>query len=286
MMQTRRLDLHLHSSASDGTDSPKELAAKIREGGFSVFALTDHDTYKGCDEIAPLISGDPELHFIYGIEFSCRDDRGKYHILGYGFDPRSRAISELVERTHENRLFKARARFAFLEEHFGFKFTEGDKREFFSNLNPGKPHLGNLLARKGYARDRNDAIYNYINRSKVRSPYIGPKTAIEAIRGAGGIPVLAHPIFGDGGQNLGAEELAERVDRLMGCGLAGLECYYSRHTAEQRDFLLKMASDRGLYVSAGSDYHGGNKKVRLGETGLTEDMEPADGLLRLLEVLT
>ena len=120
-----RIDLHMHSTVSDGTDTPAELLRHVREAGITLFALTDHDAVRGCAMIRELrTEDDPKL--VTGVEFSCRDEEGKYHILGYRFDPDSAAIREVVDLGHRYRMEKTEARIAFLRDRFGFTFTAED----------------------------------------------------------------------------------------------------------------------------------------------------------------
>ena len=262
------LDLHMHSKASDGTDNPAEILLRARKAGLSWFSLTDHDTYEGCEEIAEQIPADSSPRFVYGVEFSCKDQKGKYHILGYDFDPDSSAMREIVKKAHENRIEKVNGRMVFLKDRFGFSFSEEDLEELMRNPNPGKPHIGNLMVKYGYAKTKDQAIRDYVNQYHSKKKlYVEPEEAIRAILAGGGIPILAHPVFGDGGQNLNREELMERVCRLCAAGLAGLECYYNRYTSGQQEMLLSLAEKKDLYASAGSDYHGANKKVRFGDIG-------------------
>jgi len=268
-----RIDLHMHTTASDGTDTPEEILEKVRKAGIGLFSVTDHDAIRGCGIIRGLLGpGDPL--FITGVEFSCRKNRRcpdreeKYHILGYGFDPDSGPIRRVVELGHSYRMQKLEARLVFLKEEFGFVFPEKDKEHLRSMDNPGKPHIGNLMVQCGYARSKDEAIREYLNRHHYKGKYVKPEEAIEGILGSGGIPVLAHPAFGDGDQNIRGEELEQRICKLKGFGLQGLEVYYSRFTPEIREELLALAERYDLYITAGSDYHGANKTVNLGETGL------------------
>ncbi len=279
-----RVDLHIHSRASDGTKTPAQIADEIHDNGLLFFALTDHDTYQGCEE---LIRQRPEEagSFVFGIEFSCKDELGKYHILGYHFDPDHLAMRQIVEEAHDNRVFKVLARLRFLREEFGFTFTTDEMDELMANPNPGKPHIANLMLRHHYAEDRSEAISKYINRYHGKSPHVTPEHAIRAVTEAGGIPVLAHSYFGDGSQDFGLEEVKARVDRLEAFGLQGLECCYTRYTDRQREDLLLLAKERGLYVTAGSDYHGNNKKVMLGDTGLMPQDPVPEGLVRFLKAV-
>ena len=121
----KTIDLHMHSTVSDGSNTPLELLVCVRQAGLELFALTDHDAYKGSLQMIGLLQeGDPA--FITGVEFSCRDREGQYHILGYGYDPESAPIRQVVEEGHRVRMKKVLARLDFLREHFGFRFPEED----------------------------------------------------------------------------------------------------------------------------------------------------------------
>lgn len=262
-----RIDLHLHSAVSDGTDSPAELLEKVRAAGLRVFSLTDHDAFKGCLTVRDLLrDGDPA--FLTGVEFSCRDELGKYHVLGYGYDPAAASMQALSARGHGFRIKKLKARLEFLKREFGFTFPPEETEGLFLLDNPGKPHLGNLMVRHGFAPTKEDAIDNYLNRLRLRGDYLRPEEAIRGILDAGGVPVLAHPCYGDGDQLILGDELRERVLRLTGFGLQGLEACYSGFTRPLRDQVLALTEELGLYATAGSDYHGSNKMVILGDTGL------------------
>ena len=281
MKPDEKIDLHMHTTVSDGTDSPEQIVARVREAGITLFSVTDHDAVKAGRIIPPLLAeGDPA--FITGAEFSCRDGEGKYHILGYGDDPDAETMRELVETGHRLRIGKVRARLDFLKKEFGFSFPEEDLRRLFELDNPGKPHIANLMVRLGYAENKDQAIREYINRIRFRNEYFRPEQAIGAILGGGGIPVLAHPSYGDGDQLVLGEEMDARLRRLMGFGLQGVEAFYSGFTPRLCREMLSFAERYGLYVTAGSDYHGQNKLIRLGDTGLDSAAEAPEGLTRFL----
>ena len=276
-----KIDLHMHSTVSDGTETPEKLLEHVRETGLVLFSVTDHDAVKAARILPPLLrAGDPE--FLSGAEFSCRDGEGKYHILGYGFDPDSPPMRELVALGHGYRMKKVQERLDFLKEKFGFRFPAEEERALLALDNPGKPHIANLMVRLGYAATKEQAIHAYIDRIRFAEEYVRPEEAIRGILGGGGVPVLAHPCFGDGDQLILGEELEARVRRLRDMGLQGLEAYYSGFTPPLRRQVLSLAERFGLYVTAGSDYHGANKLVPLGDTGLEPDDTPAEGLLRFL----
>ena len=122
----KKIDLHMHSTVSDGSNTPAELLDCVRQSGLELFALTDHDACKGSLQMIELLQeGDPG--FITGVEFSCRDAEGQYHILGYGYDPASAPIREVIDNGHRVRMEKVQARLAFLRDRFGFDFP----RDFF-----------------------------------------------------------------------------------------------------------------------------------------------------------
>ena len=282
MAAYNRIDLHMHCEISDGTDTPQMLLENVRKAGINVFSLTDHDAVKG-SLIIPRIRREGDPRFINGVEFSCKDDEGKYHILGYGYDPESEPIRQIVEESHGYRMEKVRNRLRFLEEQFGFTFPDSDLAELLALDNPGKPHIGNLMVKHGYVKTKEEGIKDYINKVRLRTQYLSPEKAIRGILEGGGIPVLAHPSYGDGDQLILGDEMDERIRRLMGYGLKGLEGFYSGFTKVIRSEILGFAQSYGLYVTAGSDYHGGNKIIELGDTGLTEAEEWPDGLMRFLE---
>ena len=272
----------MHSTISDGTDTPEELLERIREAGIRIFALTDHDAVKGYERIRRLLSEDDPV-LLSGVEFSCRDEEGKYHILGYGFDPESASVQNVVETGHRLRMKKLSARLEFLHSAFGITFPEEEVRRLFSQENPGKPHVGNLMVKCGYAKTKEDAIREYINRARIRSEYVRPEEAIQGILQGGGIPVLAHPFFGSGDELIIGKEMEQRLRRLIGFGLQGIEAFYSGFSPKLQAEALELAEKYRLYVTAGSDYHGKNKLVMLGSTGFDQTMEVPDGMRRFLE---
>lgn len=276
-----KIDLHMHTTVSDGSDTPEAIIANVRDAGITVFSVTDHDAIKGCQAVQNrLKQGDPA--FICGVEFSCKDDQGQYHILGYAYDPDSKSIQGVVDRGHSLRMKKVQARLDFIKDAFGFVFPEKEIRNLLSMDNPGKPHIGNLMVKHGYAATKEIAIREYINRIHFRSEYVRPEEAITGILGAGGIPVLAHPFFGSGDQLIVGAEMEDRLKRLIGYGLQGVEAFYSGFSAKLTGEMLALAERYDLYVTAGSDYHGTNKLIALGDTGMEDHAPPVPGMERFL----
>ncbi len=271
------MDMHIHSSFSDGTDTPPEILDLVVSTGVRLFSITDHDETAGCEEIVPLlrqVSPDRRPAFVRGIEFSCRDELGRYHILGYGYEPEGGAVTALAERVHGFRMKKLEGRLKYLRETSGVEITEQEEDELRALRNPGKPHLGALLVSKGLSPDLSEAITTYLNPYHEEQGYISPGEAIRNILEDGGMPVLAHPWFGDGGQHFDSNELGARISRLMEMGLGGLECRSPKNTPEQSCMLLDIADREGLAASFGSDYHGSLKPVGLlGHGAVPEDFE-------------
>ena len=282
MNYPEKIDLHLHTVISDGTDTPEELLANVKKAGVELFSVTDHDAVRGCEIIQPLLrKGDPPC--IPGVEFSCRDELGKYHILGYAYDLKAKPIREIVMKGHENRMYKVWDRLDGLEKMFRITFPEEEIMKLLGRSNPGKPHLANLMVQYGYAPNKEVAIREFIDALKIKSRYVRPEEAIRAILDSGGIPVLAHPSFGSGEQRITGRDMEARLNRLMEFGLQGVEAFYSQFTEELVRELLEFAARFDLYVTAGSDYHGKNKTNALGITLLEKVAEKPEGMRRFLD---
>jgi len=278
------IDLHIHTTVSDGTDTPEEAVEKVRGAGLSLFSVTDHDAIKAAKTVPALLgAGDPR--FVSGVEFSCRDGKGKYHVLGYGFNPASEALNRVVSHGKMLRSGKLLDRVAILREKYGIEFPEDEIFRLLSECNPGKPHLANLMIRYGYVSSIGEAMDKYLNLLPSAPEYVSPEEAIDGILRGGGIPVLAHPLFGSGRERLDESEMIRRLDRLTGYGLLGVEAFYSGFSPEQIKATLELAGKYDLLVTAGSDYHGTNKTVKLGETGLPAPSEYPAAFLRFLDRL-
>ena len=276
-----KIDLHMHSTCSDGTDTPEQLLENVRKAGITFFSVTDHDSVEAAGMMADIRSvNDP--FFISGVELSCKDEDGQYHILGYGIDPQARPIRNVVHKAHNIRMDKVAMRLRKLKEDFGITFPEEEVELLLAQPNPGKPHIGNLMVRYGYTESKEQAFREYLNDMRIPSGYVRPEEAIKAILDSGGVPVLAHPFYGSGDQLILGAEMEERLRKLVRFGLEGTEAYYSGFTEKLTRQMLALADAFGLYVTAGSDYHGTNKMVKLGETGLEETTERPENLRRCI----
>ncbi len=278
------IDLHMHSTASDGTDSPVEILEKVKEAGIRIFSLTDHDTAEGVKEIMPLIPDD--ITFIPGIEFTCLTEAGKCHILGYGYDLKNPAFNALIEEGNSRRKNKLNKRIRFLKEEFGIEFSDDEIAELKTVKSAGKPHIANLLIRRGVAPDKKTAIRDFIEPCKTGTDRLDGTETVKTILEAGGVPVWAHPLGGTGEDPVLPDAFKEQLKVLKKAGLMGLECYYSKYGAEEIGFIQSYASAMNLLLSGGSDYHGKNKTVKLLElnkAGFPVDRERLTVLKELLD---
>ena len=277
------VDLHIHTTASDGSDSPALLLENLKKAGITTFSITDHDTIDGALEMEKLVTD--EFRFIRGIEFSCETPAGKCHILGYAFDPGHPAFRAALAEGAALRQEKLRERLAFLEETLHIRFTEEELSWISGLKSPGKPHFGKLLVDREISPSIDAAIQTYINPHKPRRDRIDGSTAVSAILRSGGIPVWAHPLGGEGEKRLTVEQFQAQLHYLMGLGIQGLECHYSRYSQSDIQFLTSQARTHGLLVSGGSDYHGIHKRdLPLGKL-CTDNTPPASEALTILKKL-
>ena len=274
-----KADLHIHTTASDGADLPRVLAEKIAAAGLELFSVTDHDTIAGALEMENIVPDG--VRYIRGVEFSCVSPAGKCHILGYGYDPDHPALLEALAEGRRLRLEKLDRRLEQLRRDHGIVLTVAERSWLMSLGSPGKPHLGQIIRNRGLAPDLDGAIRNFIRDVPGRDR-IEASMAIGAITAAGGFPVWAHPLGGEGEKRLTEEKFESLLQTLLGYGLRGLECRYSRYGRKESEFLLDHAARLGLTPTGGSDYHGSNKKdIQLGQLGYdwTVDTEKLYGII-------
>lgn len=262
-------DLHIHTTASDGSDTPRALAGKL--AGLELFSVTDHDTIEGALAMETLVPDG--VRYLRGVEFSCITPAGKCHILGYNYDPDCPQFRAALEEGRQLRLDKLRRRLDRLKTEFGIELTDAELSWLKSQNSPGKPHLGRILVDRGLASNLDEAIGHYLKQDPPGRDRIEAKTAVDAILAAGGFPVWAHPLGGEGEKRLTSEKFEALFAHLLDCGIKGLECRYSRYGRAEREFLLARASSAGLVPTGGSDYHGINKPdLKIGCLG-TDDGE-------------
>ncbi len=258
------IDLHLHTYYSDGTMSPEELVRYAKERGAETIAITDHD---GMGGLAEGMEAGKRLgvNVIPGIELSTEDDERIYmHILGYCFDPKNDTLKAEVELIRRKRAERNEKLLAALRE-IGCQLSREDLQLRAGQDYVGKPTFALALMRKGYVSSPKEAFKEgrFMRSDEVRRVHrekISTRRAIELIRAAGGLPVLAHPmkishLVKREGESF-FEKLDGQLEKLKNWGLAGMECYYSGHLPEETDQLVHMAGTHDLIVTAGSDFHG------------------------------
>jgi predicted metal-dependent phosphoesterase TrpH len=269
-----RIDLHTHSTASDGTDSPAGLVAAAAAAGIDVLAITDHDTTAGWDEAAGALPAGMRL--VRGAEFSCTSPTGRgdrdvsVHLLGYLFDPAHAAIVAEQTRLRAERVERLQR---MIEKMAGDGYPV-DVETVFALLpegaSAGRPHLARALVAAGVVESVNEAFATLLHNG---SPYYVPKvdtpvvTAIEMVRAAGGVAVFAHPLARKRGRVVEPSVIVE----LVGAGLTGVEVDHPDHDPADRDLLRGLAADAGLVTTGSSDYHGTNKTTPIAAETTGED---------------
>ena len=253
------IDLHTHSSASDGTFTPAEVYASALEVNLTAVALTDHDTVSGLDEFLAAAVDHPECAAVPGVEIACQLENKEIHLLGLFVDRRSKVLLELLEFCRNERM--KRNRDIFLKLHFlGYDLNIG-MEEFCGKdlLEIGRPHFARALVnRYGFTTIQScfDKLLGHNKPAWVKRKYPLPEEVINAIHLAGGVAVWAHPISRDVPDKA---FLIRMVRRLKKMGLDGIEAYYSMFSGRETALISEVAEQYGLMLSGGSDFHGENR---------------------------
>lgn len=276
------VDLHTHSTHSDGTYSPEELINLAKKIGLKGLALTDHDTISGLKE-AFEYANQVNLPFLCGIEISIKYEKnGHFHLLGYFLSPEIPELDSVLQKLKEARKNRNKKLIEKLQN-IGIDITY----EELLNLGKGeigRPHIANLLVKKKVVKNVQEAFDKYLKKGAIAyvpKALLTPEEGIAIITKAKGIPVLAHPIS----LSLSEEELFDYLKYLKDLGLKGVEAYYSEHTREFTNFLLDCAKKLNLCVTGGSDFHGENKPdIKLG-TGFGNLRVPEECFTNLVNML-
>lgn len=250
-----RIDLHTHTTASDGLLAPVALVAEARAHGVGLLAVCDHDTTAGLDEA---IAAGPTsgVEVWPGVELSCDVEAGEVHILGYFIDRQLPWFQALLERLREGRARRAERMVERLAA-LGVPVALGRVRAFAGDGAIGRPHVARALVEAGHVQTIGEAFDRFIGRTGpayVERVKVTPAQAVQIIRAAGGLAVLAHPGWG-------AQE--GLVPELVAAGLDGIEVYYPDHTPDQVAHYAALARAYGLLVTGGTDFHGGGLATRV-----------------------
>jgi predicted metal-dependent phosphoesterase TrpH len=266
------IDLHTHSLASDGTDTPGELINKAHARGISVLGLMDHDTVAGWDEAISYLR--PGMSLVLGSEISCQTlDGTSVHMLGMLFDRENSALAEVLSTTRDNRLTRMNRIVARLNE-AGFEITIED---VLAQLAPGatlgRPHLADALIAKKIVASREEAFTELLhNNSKYYISHYSPtpEDAIKLIKQAGGVAVIAHPLASLRGRTVSIESFKSMVE----AGLDGIEISHRDQSEDERQLLREIVEQYDIIATGSSDYHGNGKLNQLAEfTTTPEDFE-------------
>ena len=273
-----KFDLHLHSDNSDGSASVKELVETVIKSGIKIFALTDHDTVNGLKDVKV-----PEgLMFIKGVELTCKIDDINCHILGYNINPEAKGLTDLIELGKKLRRQKLETRIKYLKDVWNIEFIKEELDWLYSRKSVVKTHIANILVNRGLSDNNVNAMKKYLDGCKTGNTKFDGREAINVIKASGGIPVWAHSLGGEGEKHLTEKEYFPQLKTMIECGIRGLECYYSRYTKEECDFLIKCAQDNNLLISGGSDWHGTNKTVPIGRLN-SDDIEISSDEISILD---
>ena len=247
-----KIDLHTHSTYSDGTDKPSELINKALAAGITIIGLTDHDSIGGWQEAIDSLR--PGISLVPGAEISCQTTDGiSVHILGLLFDSSNSELMNTLEKTRENRHGRMEKIIARINE-AGIDIT----------MTLGRPHLADALVKKGVVASRDEAFTQMLhNNSKYYVSHYSPtpEAAIALIKAAGGVSVIAHPMASHRGRTISLETFGSLIDS----GLDGIEVDHRDHSPDEKKQLIALASGSNLVMTGASDYHGNGKLNSLGE---------------------
>ena len=284
MKEEKLIDLHTHTTSSDGDLSPQELIRLAIDKRIGIIAITDHDTIEGIKKVnrnedIVVASG---IKIINGIELSAKTDKGRMHILGYDIDLENSSLNKKMINLKDNSINSVLSIMEQIKRDYGIKFSYEDIKELVNaNHNLGRPDLAKLCVKYGYATTFQDAFDKYLidahNKTRQTSKGWQYQECLELITNSGGIPVLAHPKS----LELSEKEFLILLNEMISHGLQGIEVYHSSHTKEEREFFMEIANRYGLLVSGGSDYHGKSVKpeIELG-SGINNNV-----LVRKLSIL-
>jgi predicted metal-dependent phosphoesterase TrpH len=245
-----RVDLHVHSTASDGKYAPEEIVRKAAALGIRYLSLTDHDSVDGIESAVKAARAFPHLTFIPGVEVSTDVAEGEIHILGYFIDYHNRELADSLKRFRNSREGRARGMVDKLAG-LGMAIDWKRVREIAGDGAIGRPHIAQVMLEKGYIDSFKEAFDEYIGRdgpAYVEREKMTPEEAVALVLRSGGLPGLAHPFT--------VKNMEKWVTDLKAAGLIGIEAYYKDNTPEETEATLKIADKFGLIATGGTDFHG------------------------------
>jgi len=270
-----RVDLHIHSTASDGKFTPEEIIGKAAALGLKYIALADHDSVDGIVPAVKAARAFPQLTFIPGVEVSTDVPEGEIHILGYFIDYSSKNLADTLKRFRTSREGRARGMVEKLAE-LGIDIDWGRVQEIAGEGAIGRPHIAQAMLEKGYIESFKEAFDKYIGRegpAYVEREKMTPEEAVALVVRSGGIPVLAHPFTVKGPE--------QWLSALKAAGLVGIEAYYKDNTPENTRDTLALAKKYGLIVTGGSDFHGIEDSGEVGIGGVDVPVSAARRLIKM-----
>jgi len=272
------IDLHLHSNASDGLDSPPELVRLAAAAGVSTMALVDHDTLAGIGK-ARAAARTLDIDFIAGTELSVSHGARKMHMLVYFLEPGRGPLQDELPRLRDGRLDRNRAIVEKLND-LGYTISMSDVETEAAGESVGRPHIADALTTLGHVSGRKEAFSDLLRdggAAYVERQRLTATDAITLARESGGVPVIAHPTT----IGLTAEEAPEVFRELTGIGLGGIEAWYPDHSPDLRLHLASLAEDLGIAATGGSDYHGVVARDNRIATGLGDLKVPRSAVEQL-----
>jgi predicted metal-dependent phosphoesterase TrpH len=269
------VDLHIHSTASDGRLTPEEVVSKAATLGLKVISLTDHDSIEGIKPALETVKKYPGLTLIPGVEISTELSDGEAHILGYFIDYTDPDFEKELEKFRDSRTGRGRKMVDKLAA-LGIDISWPRVQEIAGDGAIGRPHIARAMLEKGYVKTFEEAFDKYIDHggpAYVEREKMTPQEAVALIVRAKGLPVLAHPFT--------VKDPEAMVKQLLPAGLVGIETYYKDNTPEQTENTLRLAEKYGLIATGGTDYHALNNAGEVMMGGVEVPMEAAEKLMEM-----
>ncbi len=272
-----KVDLHIHSTASDGRLSPAEVVHKSVERGLTIIAIADHDTVDGIAPALTAVEAFSHLKIIPCVEISSDVPHGEVHVLGHFIDYTDHELRATLEKFRNSRRERAQGMIAKLRN-LGIHIEWQRVQEIAGSGSLGRPHIAQAMLEKGYITSFKEAFTKYIGRdgsAYVEREKMTPVEAVELILKASGLPVLAHPLTVNDPETM--------VVELKAAGLVGLEAHYNNYTTDEINRLVSLANKYGLIATGGSDFHGMDTSTETMIGGVDVPMESAEQLIALAE---